>query len=51
VLLADVAAGMPVRPAELPLGIVLASIGAPVFLHLVIRQPTSGVGWSNGSPW
>jgi iron complex transport system permease protein len=40
VLLADVAARMLVRPAELPLGIVLATIGAPVFLHLVIREPT-----------
>jgi ABC-type cobalamin transport system permease subunit len=39
-LLADVAAGMPMRPAELPLGIVLASFGAPVLLRLVIRQPT-----------
>lgn len=38
VLFADVVARMVVRPAELPLGIVLAAVGAPVFLHLVIRR-------------
>ncbi len=38
VLLADVAARMVVRPAELPLGIILAIIGAPIFLHLVVRR-------------
>jgi iron complex transport system permease protein len=41
VLFADVVARMVVRPAELPLGIVLAAVGAPVFLHLVIKR---GVG-------
>ena len=38
VLLSDVIARMAVRPAELPLGIVLAAVGAPVFLHLVVRR-------------
>jgi iron complex transport system permease protein len=37
VLLADVLARMLVRPAELPLGVVTALIGAPLFLHLVRR--------------
>jgi iron complex transport system permease protein len=37
VLLADVAARMLVRPAELPLGVVMALLGAPLFLHLVRR--------------
>ncbi len=38
VLIADIIARMAVRPAELPLGIVLAVVGAPVFLHLVLRR-------------
>ena len=37
VLAADVAGRMLVRPAELPLGVVMAIIGAPFFLHLVRR--------------
>jgi iron complex transport system permease protein len=41
-LVADVVARMIVRPAELPVGIVVAAIGAPVFLHLVLRR--GGVG-------
>lgn len=43
VLVADVVARMIVRPAELPLGIVMAAIGAPVFLHLVVRRGIGGV--------
>lgn len=43
VLVADVAARMIVRPAELPLGIVMAAIGAPVFLHLVLRRGIGGL--------
>jgi iron complex transport system permease protein len=43
VLVADVIARMLVRPAELPLGIVMAAIGAPVFLHLVLRRGIGGV--------
>jgi iron complex transport system permease protein len=41
VLGADVLARMMVRPAELPLGVVTALVGAPLFLHLVRRW----VGW------
>jgi iron complex transport system permease protein len=37
-LAADVIARMIVAPAELPLGIVVALVGAPVFLHLVLRR-------------
>jgi heme transport system permease protein len=37
VLSADVLARMLVRPAELPLGVVTALVGAPLFLHLVRR--------------
>jgi iron complex transport system permease protein len=42
-LFADVIARMVVRPAELPLGIVMAAVGAPVFLHLVLRRGIGGV--------
>lgn len=42
VIFADIAARMVVRPAELPIGIVMAGIGAPVFLHLVIRRGMGG---------
>ena len=42
-LFADVLARMLVRPAELPLGIVMAAVGAPVFLHLVLRRGIGGV--------
>jgi iron complex transport system permease protein len=41
VLAADVLARMLVRPAELPLGVVMAILGAPIFLHMVVRR---GVG-------
>jgi iron complex transport system permease protein len=42
VVLADVIARLVVRPAELPLGIVTAAIGAPVFLHLVLNRGAGG---------
>ncbi|WP_072395398.1 iron ABC transporter permease [Hyphomicrobium sp. CS1GBMeth3] len=42
-LLADVIARMVVRPAELPLGIVMAAIGAPIFLHIVLRRSIGGL--------
>lgn len=42
VVVADVVARMAVRPAELPLGLVLAMIGAPVFLHLVLNRASLG---------
>lgn len=37
-LAADIVARIIVAPAELPLGIVVALIGAPIFLHLVLRR-------------
>lgn len=43
VLIADIAARMVVRPAELPIGIVMAAIGAPVFLHLVLKRGIGGM--------
>lgn len=39
---ADIVARMAVRPAELPIGIVMAIIGAPVFLHLVLKRGPAG---------
>lgn len=42
-LFADVIARMAVRPAELPLGIVMAAVGAPVFLHIVLRRGIGGL--------
>jgi iron complex transport system permease protein len=38
VLMADIVARMLLRPAELPLGVVMAIIGAPIFLHMVVRR-------------
>lgn len=38
VLIADVIARIVVAPAELPIGIIMAIIGAPVFLHLVLKR-------------
>ena len=42
VLLADIFARMLLRPAELPLGVVLAIIGAPIFLHMVVKRGMAG---------
>jgi iron complex transport system permease protein len=42
VLVADVFARMLVRPAELPLGVVMAIIGAPVFLRMVVKRGIAG---------
>ena len=42
VMLADVISRIIVAPAELPLGIIMAFIGSPVFLHLVLKR-SSGV--------
>ncbi len=44
VLIADVVARVGVAPAELPLGIVMAAIGAPVFLHLIVRGGAGSAG-------
>lgn len=43
VLLADVFARVVVAPSELPIGIILAAIGAPIFLHLVLRRGVGGM--------
>lgn len=42
VLVADIFARMLLRPAELPLGVVMAIIGAPIFLHLVVKRGMAG---------
>ena len=42
VVAADVVARIIVAPAELPLGIVMAAIGGPVFLHLVLSRGVAG---------
>jgi iron complex transport system permease protein len=39
---ADVVARIMVSPAELPLGIVMAVVGGPVFLHLVLSRGLAG---------
>jgi iron complex transport system permease protein len=38
VIATDIIARVIVAPAELPIGIILAIVGAPVFLHLVVRR-------------
>jgi iron complex transport system permease protein len=43
VVVADIVARLIVRPAELPIGIVMAAIGAPVFLHLVLKRGIGGM--------
>lgn len=42
VLAADILARLVVAPAELPIGIVMAAIGAPIFLHLVLKRGIGG---------
>lgn len=42
VLAADVVARMLLRPAELPLGVVMAILGAPIFLHMVVKRGAGG---------
>jgi ABC-type Fe3+-siderophore transport system permease subunit len=34
---------MLVRPAELPLGVMLAIIGAPVFLHMIVKSRMASI--------
>lgn len=41
-LVADILARTIVAPAEMPIGILMAVIGAPVFLHLVLRSGAAG---------
>lgn len=43
---ADVLARTIVAPAELPIGIVTALVGAPFFLYLLLRDRKRGVGYS-----
>ena len=38
VIVADIVARVIVSPAELPIGIIMAIVGAPVFLHLVVKR-------------
>jgi len=42
VLSADILARMLLRPAELPLGVVMAILGAPIFLHMVVKRGMAG---------
>jgi iron complex transport system permease protein len=42
-LLADVAARLVIAPAELPIGILTALLGAPFFLILLLRAQRRGV--------
>lgn len=37
-LIADIVARTLLQPAELPIGIIMAFIGAPVFLHMLLRR-------------
>ncbi len=43
VVSADIAARMIFKPAELPLGLVMAVVGGPLFLHLIMRRG-GGIG-------
>lgn len=43
VVLADIFARMLVRPAELPLGVMLALIGAPIFLHMIVKRRMASI--------
>ena len=43
VVLADIASRIVVAPAELPIGIVMSAIGAPVFLHLLLKRKIGGL--------
>jgi iron complex transport system permease protein len=43
-LAADIVARTAVAPAELPIGIVMALVGAPAFLHLVLKRRVGGMG-------
>jgi iron complex transport system permease protein len=41
---ADIVARTIIAPAELPIGIVMAAIGGPLFLHLVMRNRSAWIG-------
>ncbi len=38
----DIVARLIIPPAELPIGIITAVVGAPVFLYILLRQQRSG---------
>jgi iron complex transport system permease protein len=42
VLIADIFARMLLSPAELPLGVVMTILGAPLFLHMVVKRGMAG---------
>ena len=44
-LLVDILARVVIRPAELPVGIITAVFGAPVFLGILLRQQRRGAGF------
>ncbi|HET7563547.1 MAG TPA: iron ABC transporter permease [Gemmatimonadaceae bacterium] len=41
----DIVARVIIRPAELPIGIITAVIGAPIFLWILLRERQAGVGF------
>ena len=44
----DVVARVVIPPAELPIGIITAVVGAPVFLAILLRQTRAAGGWAQG---
>lgn len=44
----DVVARVVIAPAELPIGIITAVVGAPVFLVILLRSTRQGGGWLQG---
>ena len=44
----DVVARLIIPPAELPIGIITAVVGAPVFLAILLRQTRQGGAWLQG---
>jgi iron complex transport system permease protein len=44
----DIVARIIIPPAELPIGIITAVVGAPVFLAILLRQTRLGGGWMPG---
>jgi iron complex transport system permease protein len=47
-LVVDVVARVLIPPAELPIGIITAAVGAPVFLLILLRQQRRGAGGFGG---
>jgi iron complex transport system permease protein len=44
----DLVARLIIPPAELPIGIITAVVGAPVFLAILLRQTRQGGAWLQG---